>query len=110
MLVLVRPDRMNWGHRQTKHTEIRGVGQAQQTKKWVLARRNRPKIAIGQTEGATQFFSRPLGAVAPDPPPPPCSRTWNVDASHKTAMVTILIFFNQNFNIEYAYTFSLKLQ
>ena len=26
------------------------------------------KIAIGQTEGATQIFSRPLWTVAPDPP------------------------------------------
>ena len=26
------------------------------------------KIAIGQTEGANQIFSRPLGWVAPDPP------------------------------------------
>ena len=28
-----------------------------------------PKIAIGQTEGVTQIFSRPLGWVARDPPP-----------------------------------------
>ena len=66
-----------------------GIGQTEQTEIWVLARPNRPKygywpdrtdrnmgihqteqtkIAIGQTEGATQFFSRPLWTVAPDPP------------------------------------------
>ena len=60
----------------------------EQTKIWVLARPNRPKfgywpdrtdrnmgirqteqtkIATGQTECATQIFSRPLWTVAPDP-------------------------------------------
>ena len=76
--VLARPNRPNFG-----------IGQIKQTEIWVLARPNRPKygywpdgtdrnmgirqteqtkIAIGQTEGATQFFSRPLWTVAPDPP------------------------------------------
>ena len=66
-----------------------GIGRTEQTKIWVLARPNRPKygywpdrtdrnmgirqaeqtkIAIGQTEGSTQIFSRPLWTVAPDPP------------------------------------------
>ena len=63
-----------------------GIGQTEQTEIWVLTRPNRPKygywpdrkmgirqieqtkIAIGQTEGATQIFSRPLWTVAPDPP------------------------------------------
>ena len=64
------------------------IGQTEQTEIWVLARPNKPKygfwpdrtdrnmgirqtkqtkIAIGQTEGATQIFSRPLWTVAPDP-------------------------------------------
>ena len=66
-----------------------GIGQTEQTEIWVLAGPNRPKygywldrtdrnmgihqkkqtkIAIGQTEGATQIFSRPLWTVSLDPP------------------------------------------
>ena len=63
-----------------------GIDQTEQAEIWVLTRLNRPKygywpdrnmgirqteqtkIAIGQTEGATQIFSRPLWTVAPDSP------------------------------------------
>ena len=34
----------------------------------MVSRTEQTEIAIGQTEGATQIFSRPLGAVAPDTP------------------------------------------
>ena len=44
-----------------------GNSQTKQTKMWLLARSNRPKIAIGHMEGATQIFSSPLNLVAPDP-------------------------------------------
>ena len=65
-----------------------GISQTEQAEIWVLARPNRPKygywpdrtdrnmgirqteqtkIAIGQTEGASQIFSRPLWTVAPTP-------------------------------------------
>ena len=94
--VLARPNRPKYGYWPDRtdrnlgigQTEGRslGNGQTEQTEKWVLARPNRSKygywpdrnmgngqteqtkIAIGQTEGATQIFSRPLWTVALDPP------------------------------------------
>ena len=83
---LARPNRPKIGYWQDRTDRNMGIGQ---TETWVMARPNRPKygywpdrtdrnmgirqteqtkIAIGQTEGATQIFSRPLWTVAPNPP------------------------------------------
>ena len=87
--VLKRPNRPKYGYWPDRTDRNLGIGQTEQAEIWVLARLNRPKyghwpdrtdrnmgigqteqtkIAIGQTEGATQIFSRPLWTVAPDPP------------------------------------------
>ena len=87
--VLARPNRPIQGYWPDRTDRNKGIGQTEQTELWVLARPTRPKyrywpdrtdrnmgirqteqtkIAIGQTEGATQIFSRPLWTVAPDPP------------------------------------------
>ena len=88
--VLARPNRPKYGYWPDRTNRKLGIGQTEETEIWVLARPSarplsrlmaRPKrpeygyspdrttkIAIGQTEGATQMFSRPLWTVAPDPP------------------------------------------
>ena len=84
--VLARPNRPKYGYWPDRTGRNLDIGQTEQTEIWVLARpkygywpdrtdRNmgirqteQTKIAIGLTEGATQFFSRPLWTVAPDPP------------------------------------------
>ena len=87
--VSARPNRPKYGHWPDRTDQNVGIGHTEQTEIWVLDRPNRPKfgywpdrtdrnmgirqneytnIAIGQTEGATQIFSRPLWTVAPDPP------------------------------------------
>ena len=86
--VLARPNRPKFGYWLDRTGRNLGIGQTEQTEIWVLARRNRPKygywpdgtdrnmgirqtdqtkIAIGQTEGVIQIFSRPLWTVAADP-------------------------------------------
>ena len=55
-LVLARPNEPKYGYWPDRTDRNMGIGQTEQT-----------KIAIGQTEGATHIFSRPLWTVAPDP-------------------------------------------
>ena len=85
--VLARPHRPKYGYWPDRTDRHLGIDQTEQAEMWVLARPNRPKygywpdrtdrnmgigqteqtkIAIGQTEGATQIFSRSLWTVAPD--------------------------------------------
>ena len=87
--LLARPNRPKYGYWPDRTDRNLGIGQTEQAEIWVLARPNRPKygywpdwtdrnmgirlteqtkIAIGQTEGGTQIFSRPMWTVAPDPP------------------------------------------
>ena len=88
-LVLARPNIPKYGYWPDRTDRNMGIDQTDQTEIWVLARPNIQKcgywpdrtdrnmgigqteqteIAIGQTEGATQIFSRLLWTVAPDPP------------------------------------------
>ena len=83
-----RPNRPKFGHWPDLTGRNLGTGQTRQTEIWVLAIPNRPKYgywpdrtdrnmgirqteqtktAIGQTEGATQIFCRPMWTVALDP-------------------------------------------
>ena len=83
--VLARPNRPKYGYSERTDRNMDTL----QTEIWVLPKQNRPKygnwqdrtdqnmgidqtdqtkIAIDQTKGVTQIFSRPLGWVAPDPP------------------------------------------
>ena len=87
--VLARPNRPKYGYWPDRTDQNMGIEQTEKAEIWVLARLNRPKygywpdrtarnmsirqteqtkIAIGQTESATQIFSRPLWTVSPDPP------------------------------------------
>ena len=55
--VLARPNRPKYGYWPDRTDQNMGIRETEQT-----------KIAIGQTEGVTQIFFRPLWTVAPEPP------------------------------------------
>ena len=56
-MLMARPNRLKYGYWPDRTDRNMGIRQTEQT-----------KIAIDQTEGATQIFSRPLWTVTSDPP------------------------------------------
>ena len=97
--VLARPNRPKFGYWPDRTGQNLGIGQTEQTEIWALARPNRPKygywpdrtdrnmgirrteqtkIAIGQTEGATQIFFQTIVDGCTGPPCPRPKSVWPI--------------------------------